>query len=208
MEKTVFKTIAVTNRNTETQLCCRAEGSRTEVEGIFKNVSVTRKWLWGRRGGDQTAAGLPHCTWGARATGQQKPLLQFGSEAPPGRWKPGQGSVVFSRRIVREMDGNYDPGGECVCAVAQPCPAVCSSRDCSTPWFPVLHHLLEFAHIHVHRVGDTILTVSSSAVCFSFCLQSFQHQGLCQWISLLNQLAKVLELQHQSFQWIFRVDFL
>ena len=35
-----------------------------------------------------------------------------------------------------------------------------------------------------------------------------QHQGLFQWVSSFHQVAKVLELQHQSFQWIFRVDFL
>ena len=37
-----------------------------------------------------------------------------------------------------------------------------------------------------------------------------QHQGLFQWVSSLLQVAKVLEiqLQHQSFQWIFRSDFL
>ena len=37
-----------------------------------------------------------------------------------------------------------------------------------------------------------------------------QHQGLFQWVSSLYLVAKVLELQlqHQSFQWIFRVDFL
>ena len=29
-----------------------------------------------------------------------------------------------------------------------------------------------------------------------------------QWVSSLHKVAKVLELQHQSFQWIFRVDFL
>ena len=34
-----------------------------------------------------------------------------------------------------------------------------------------------------------------------------QHQGLFQWVSPLHQVAKVLELQHQSFQWVFRVDF-
>ena len=28
--------------------------------------------------------------------------------------------------------------------------------DCSTPGFPVLHYLLEFAQIHVHWVGDTM----------------------------------------------------
>ena len=35
-----------------------------------------------------------------------------------------------------------------------------------------------------------------------------QHQGLFQWVSSSYQVCKVLELQHQSFQWIFRTDFL
>ena len=37
-----------------------------------------------------------------------------------------------------------------------------------------------------------------------------QLQGLFQWVSSSHQVAKVLELQlqHQSFQWIFRTDFL
>ena len=35
-----------------------------------------------------------------------------------------------------------------------------------------------------------------------------QHQGLFQWVSSSHQVAKVLELQHQSFQWVFRIDFL
>ena len=37
-----------------------------------------------------------------------------------------------------------------------------------------------------------------------------QHQGLFQWVSSLQQVAKVLEfqLQHQSFPWILRTDFL
>ena len=37
-----------------------------------------------------------------------------------------------------------------------------------------------------------------------------QHQGLFQWISCSHQVAKVLDLQlqHQSFYWVFRVDFL
>ena len=37
-----------------------------------------------------------------------------------------------------------------------------------------------------------------------------QHQGIFKWVSFSHQVAKVLELQlqHQSFQWIFRIDFL
>ena len=53
-------------------------------------------------------------------------------------------------------------------------------------------------------------TISSSVVVFSSCFQSFQHQGLFQWVSSSYQVVKGLEfqLQHQSFQGIFRIDFL
>ena len=33
-------------------------------------------------------------------------------------------------------------------------------------------------------------------------------RGLFQWVSSSHQVTNVLELQHQSFQWIFRVTFL
>ena len=51
-------------------------------------------------------------------------------------------------------------------------------------------------------------TISSSVVPFSSCPLLSQHQGLFQWVSSSHQVAKVLKLQHQSFQRIFRVDFL
>ena len=43
-------------------------------------------------------------------------------------------------------------------------------------------------------------TISSSVVPFSSCPQSFQHQGLFQWVSSSHQVTKGLELpfQHQS----------
>ena len=44
----------------------------------------------------------------------------------------------------------------CGYSVAQSCPTLCNPTDCSTPGFPVLLHLLEFAQTHVHWVGDTI----------------------------------------------------
>ena len=40
--------------------------------------------------------------------------------------------------------------------VAQLCQTLGHPMDCSTPGFPVLHHLLDFAQIHVHWVGDAI----------------------------------------------------
>ena len=53
-------------------------------------------------------------------------------------------------------------------------------------------------------------TVSSSVNPSLPAFNLAQHQGLFQWVSSLYQVAKVLELQlqHQSFQWIFRIDFL
>ena len=80
--------------------------------------------------------------------------------------------------------------------------------DCSAPGFLVLHHLLELAQ--THWVSDALQPShplsSPSPPAFSLS----QHQGLFQWVSSSHQVAKVLEfyLQHQSFQWIFRTDFL
>ena len=52
--------------------------------------------------------------------------------------------------------------------------------------------------------------ISSSVVPFSSSFNCSQHQCLFQWISSSHQVAKVLELhlQHQSLQWIFRIDIL
>ena len=36
------------------------------------------------------------------------------------------------------------------------CPTLCDPMDCSTPGFPVLHYLLEFAQTHVHWIDDAI----------------------------------------------------
>ena len=44
----------------------------------------------------------------------------------------------------------------CCCLVAQLCPTLCDPLDCSTPGFPVLHHLLGFVQMCVHWVSDTI----------------------------------------------------
>ena len=94
------------------------------------------------------------------------------------------------------------------CLVSQSCSTFNHPMDCSTPGFPVLHHLLEFAQTHVHRVGDAIQSSHPLSPTSPLAFNLSQHQGLFQWVGSSNQVAKVLELQlqHQSFQWIFRVD--
>ena len=53
-------------------------------------------------------------------------------------------------------------------------------------------------------------TISSSVTPFTPALNLSHHQGLFQRVGSSHQMARVLELQlqHQSFWWIFRVDFL
>ena len=79
--------------------------------------------------------------------------------------------------------------------------------DCSTPGLPVPHHLSEFAQVHVHCIGGAIQPSHPLMPSFPSALNLSQHQGLFQWINCLHQMKILeLELQHQSFQWIFRVD--
>ena len=71
-----------------------------------------------------------------------------------------------------------------------PTPGACSNSCPSSQW----HHS----------------TISSSVTPSPPTFNLSQHQGLFQWVSSSHQVAKVLQfqLQHQSFQWIFRTDFL
>ena len=41
-------------------------------------------------------------------------------------------------------------------SVTQSCLTLCNPMKCSTPGLPVCHHLPNFTHTHVHRVGDAI----------------------------------------------------
>ena len=85
---------------------------------------------------------------------------------------------------------------------------LCNSKNCSMPGFLVHHHILGFTQTHIHWVSDAIQPsyplIPSSPLAFSLS----QEQGFFQWVSSSHQVAKGLELQHKSFQWIFRVIFI
>ena len=72
--------------------------------------------------------------------------------------------------------------------------------DCSTPGFPVHHQLLELAQTHVHRVSDAIQPSHPLSSPSPPAPNPSQPQRLFQWVSSSHQVAKVLELQLQSFQ--------
>ena len=88
--------------------------------------------------------------------------------------------------------------------------SICDPMDCSTPGFPLHHQLPELTQTHVHWVGNAIQPSHPLSSPSPPTFNLSQHQGLFQWVSSSYQVAKVLEfqLQHQSFQWIFRTDFL
>ena len=86
----------------------------------------------------------------------------------------------------------------------------CNPMDCNTPDFFVLYCFLECAQTYVHWVGDAIQPAHPLSPSSPPALNLSQHQGLFQWVTSLYQVAKelVFLFQHQSFQWIFRADFL
>ena len=82
-------------------------------------------------------------------------------------------------------------------SVPQSCLTLCDPMDCSIPGLPVHNQLPKLTQTHVHWVGDVIQPSHPLSP------PSPPAFNLSQpWV------AKVLEfqLQHQSFQWIFRTD--
>ena len=66
--------------------------------------------------------------------------------------------------------------------------------------------LLKLMSIELVMPCNHLILSSPSPPAFNL----FQHQGFFKWVSSSHHIAKVLEfqVQHQSFQWIFRTDFL
>ena len=60
------------------------------------------------------------------------------------------------------------PTGGSYCLVPQSCLTLFDPVDCSTPGFPVPHHLPKFPQVHVHYIGDAIQPshpVTPSSLC-------------------------------------------
>ena len=97
------------------------------------------------------------------------------------------------------------------CLVAQSCPTLCDSMDCSTPGFPVLHYLSDFVQTHIHWVNDVSQPSHPLWPTSPFAHSLAQHQGLFQRIGSSHQggqSIKALASASVDFQWIFSVDFL
>ena len=129
--------------------------------------------------------------WRIPGTGKPGGLLSMGSHRVGHNWSDlaAAAAVQFSRSVVShslQSRGQQHP--------RLPCPS-------PTP---------DFTQTHVHWVGVAIQPSHPLSSSSPPALNLFHHQGLFKWVSSSHQVAKVLEfqLQHQSFQWIFRTDFL
>ena len=117
--------------------------------------------------------------------------------------------ILFLQHLINEILG-IGRKVNSVQSVTQFCPTLWDPIDCSTPGLPFHNQLQGFTQTHVHPVGNVIQLshplFSLSPPIFNL----FQNQDLFQWVSSSHQVAKVLEfqLQNQSFQRIFKIDFL
>ena len=83
----------------------------------------------------------------------------------------------------RSLDSTWVCSG---CSVAKSSPTLCHHMDCSTPSFPVLHCLTEFAQIHAHWVSDAIQSSHHLLPPSPLARNLSQHQSLFQWVSSLS----------------------
>ena len=90
-------------------------------------------------------------------------------------------------------------------SVAQLCPTLCDPMDGSTPGFPVHHQLPLLKLMSI----ESVMPSNHLNLCCPLLLLLSIFPSIRDFPnSSSHQVAKVLELQHQSFQWIFRTDFL
>ena len=135
-------------------------------------------------------------------------LLQWLLEAREKWWpmliEAGMLELLFINNVIRKCDSDggtsiieklpvaiYCRWKLMVVVVTQSSPALWNPMDCSTPSFPVLHHLLELAQTHVHRVGDAIQPSHPLSSPSSPAFSLSQHQGLFQWVGFLHQVGKI-----------------
>ena len=141
-------------------------------------------------------------------------LSEAGALWPPSRvgWGGRREGVQEGRDICTPMVDSYWGVAEIITALSSPVQSLSRVRlwdpmGCSTPGLPVHPQLPEFNSCVLPQLCHQPSHPRPSP---SPALNLSQHQGLFKWVGSSPQVAKILEfqLQHQSFQWTFRTDFL
>ena len=126
--------------------------------------------------------------------------------------------IVLEKSSLKHLwNKNSWESSSCCCILvssvqfsSQSYPTLCNPIDCSTPVFPVHQQLPGLAQTHVHQVDDASQSSHPLSSPSPPANNLSHHQNLFKGVSSSHQVAKVfkLQLQHQSFQWVFRYDFL
>ena len=87
----------------------------------------------------------------------------------------------------------------CYAVLSQSCLTLCDPMDCSTPGFPVLHYLPEYAQVHVHWVGDAIHPFCCFSVARS-CL-TLRNPMDCSMLGF-SVLHYLLEINQAHVPWV------
>ena len=139
--------------------------------------------------------GLPVWWWLARKDRWEKVSLQADCEKP--KFSPICSLVIFKLLYATSVEFSH-------------------SVVSNSLWLHGLQHARlpcptrEATQTHTHHGSDAIQPshplLSPSPPAFNLS----QHHSLFKWVSSSHQVTKVVgfQLQHQSFQWIFRTDFL
>ena len=154
------------------------------VAQMVKNPPVMQDtWVWSLDWEDPLEKGMAILAWRIPQTEEPSRLLSMGSHYEPlsNIWqcflKCLKMYTLFRHSVTKLCSPLHDP------------------MNCSTPGFPVLHYLPEFALTHVHWVHDAIQPPHPLSSPSPLALSFSQHQGPFQWIGSSHQVAKVLKLQ-------------
>ena len=180
------------------------------LQGFKKHRTHKRprhRWHWVGRAKRTTSSKSHSCcsqdtenldyTWSSAARSEQSKDISPGHFGLQPLWELNlqNSSVQFSRSVVSDSLRPHEPQH-----TRPPCPS--PTPGVYPNWCPLSRWC--------HPTISSPVIPFSSVILFSSCPQPFQHQGIFQWVSFSHQVTKVLEvsLHHQSFQWIFRTDFL
>ena len=132
-----------------------------------------------------------------------------GSQDGKGVWERTDTCICMAESICYSTESIYYVNKLCFCSVTQLCLNLCDPMDCSTPGLPILQYLqssLKFI------LTEWVMSPNHLILCWPILLlpSVFPASGSfpIRWISTSCGKALELQLQNQSFQWIFMIDFL
>ena len=117
---------------------------------------------------------------------------------------PGEG-IVSELSLPSALVALTLPAKDPSCTFSCLCLTLCDPMDCSTPGFPVLHSLPEFAQTHVHWINNTIQPSHPLSPSSSSCPQSFVDTGsfsLSQLFTSGGPIVGLGQMPGVSVPWI------